>query len=251
MCYYSRNGISIYCGDCRDILPDFVFPFFDLVIADPNYGITSLYWDVRNLEWLAAVEPTLVPNASLWCFGSFRMFLDVGPKILKRGWKLGQDLVWEKHNGSNFHSDRFKRVHEYPVQFYRGKWEEVYKDPVKTNDATARSVRRKKRPPHMGDIGSSRYVSEDGGPRLMRSVIRVRSCHGYAVHPTQKPVGIIRPLIQYSCPPEGVLVDPTMGSGSTLVAAAKLDRRAVGIEIDESLCEIAAKRLENIDDERD
>ena len=77
----------------------------------------------------------------------------------------------------------------------------------------------------------------------MTSVLYERSCHGYAEHPTQKPLGILRTLIEYSCPPSGVVLDLFAGSGSTLVAAAENGCRAIGIEIEEKYCEIAAKRL--------
>jgi len=82
----------------------------------------------------------------------------------------------------------------------------------------------------------------DGGPRLMRSVIQVRSSHGYAENETQKPVGILTPLIEYGCPPGGLVLDPFMGSGSTLIAARDSGRRAIGIDIREDQCEIAARR---------
>jgi len=160
-------------------------------------------------------------------------------------WRQSQEIVWEKHNGSNFHADRFKRVHELIVQLYKRDtaWEEVYKKPVFTNDATARTLRRKRRPPHTGDIGVGPYQSHDGGPRLMTSVLYERSCHGYAEHPTQKPLGILRTLIEYSCPPGGTVLDLFAGSGSTLVAASAQGCKAIGIEIEEKYCEIAARRL--------
>lgn len=88
-----------------------------------------------------------------------------------------------------------------------------------------------------------RVRREDGGPRLMRSVLQVRSEHGRAVHPTQKPLGILRPLIQYSCSIDGTMLDPFAGSGSTLLAARELGRRAIGIEAREDYCEAAVKRL--------
>ena len=76
----------------------------------------------------------------------------------------------------------------------------------------------------------------------MRSVIPVRSTHGYADNETQKPVGILTPLIAYGCPPGGLVLDPFAGSGSTLVAAKTLGIRAVGIEVREDQCEAAALR---------
>jgi len=164
-------------------------------------------------------------------------------EFTRLGWKFAQDLVWEKQNGSSFHSDRFKRVHEHLVQWYRGEWGEVYKSPVVTLGHTAKTTRRKSRPPHTGNIGAASYVSEDGGPRLMRSIIFAPNCHGHAVHPTQKPVEIIDPLLRYSVAAGQIVLDPFAGSGSTLVAAKQLGRRAIGIEIDEKYCELAAKRL--------
>lgn len=76
----------------------------------------------------------------------------------------------------------------------------------------------------------------------MRSVIAVRSAHGYATNETQKPVGILTPLIEYGCPPGGLVLDPFMGSGSTLIAARDSGRHAIGIDIREDQCEAAAER---------
>lgn len=240
--YYQDDLVTLYHGDCRAVLASaWVGELVDLIVADPPYGDTSLSWDHHVEGWLSYCRPRLQPHGSLWCFGSLRFFMAAD----FRGWKLAQELVWEKHNGSNFHADRFRRVHELAAQFYsdRTRWEQVWKAPVTTPDATARTVRRKERTPHTGEIANSTYVSEDGGPRLMRSVLRVRSCHGGAEHPTQKPVGIIDPLLEYSLKPGGVVLDPFAGSGSTLVAAKLRGARAVGIEIDERYCEVAARRL--------
>jgi site-specific DNA-methyltransferase (adenine-specific) len=112
-----------------------------------------------------------------------------------------------------------------------------------TADATARQVRRKARPPHTGYVEQSSYSSEDGGPRLMRSVMLVRSMHGRAIHPTEKPVGILDPLIRYACPPGGTILDCFAGSGSTAEAARLTGRKAVLIEADERHCELIARRM--------
>ena len=244
--YFEDRGATIYLGDCREILPALALGgAVDLVLADPPYGDTSLDWDVRDLRWLAVAGPLLAAHGSVWCFGSLRMFMAQAAGIDALGWRLAQDVVWEKHNGSGSAADRFKRVHEGVAQLYPAgsQWNRVYKSPVTTPDAVAKQVRRKKRPQHWGEIGEAHYQSEDGGPRLMRSVIYARSCHGYADHPTQKPVEVLRPLIEYSCPPGGLVLDPTMGAGSTLIAARQLSRGAIGIEIDEGHCESAARRL--------
>lgn len=236
--YYEADGVTIYHGDCRGLL-DELSAGVQVAIVDPPYGDTSLDWDTVVEGWVGLVA---VPQ--VWCFGSLRFWLAQGAAFEAAGWKYAQELVWEKHNGSSFHADRFRRVHELIVHWYRGDWGSLYHEPPKTADATARTIRRKKRPPHTGHIEKSAYVSEDGGPRLQRSVIPVRSCHGHAQHPTQKPVGIVGPLVENSSQPGDLVLDPFMGSGSTLVAAKELGRRAVGIEIEEQYCEVAARRLD-------
>lgn len=74
-------------------------------------------------------------------------------------------------------------------------------------------------------------------------VLRARNLHARAVHPTEKPVGIIVRLLECSLRPGGVALDPFAGSGSTLVAAKLRGARAIGIEIEERYCEVAVKRL--------
>ena len=237
--YFEQGGVTLYHGDCRDILPELTA---DLVVADPPYGETALEWDTRVDGWQELV--TVDPGGSMWVFGSLRSLL--GSIDDFDGWSFVQEIIWEKHNGSNFLVDRFRRVHEIITHWrpsYRT-WSDVYKDPQFTHDAVRRQIRSKGRPAHMGRIERTPFVSDDGGPRHMRSVIPVRSCHGYAIHPTQKPIGILTPIISYSCPPGGTVLDPFAGSGSTQDAARLIGRRAIGIEIDERWCEAAARRLE-------
>lgn len=177
--YFDDGQITIFNADCRDILPTLDAGSVDLILADPPYSETSLAWDALVDGWLPMVERVLNASGSLWCFGSFKSFM-LTRDDFAQGWKHAQEIVWEKHNGSIFHADRFRRVHELFVQFYptRNRWSEVYKNPQFTNDATKQTLRRKTRPAHSGNIGDSVYVSQDGGPKLMRSVQYVRSCHG-------------------------------------------------------------------------
>lgn len=237
--------VEIIIGDCREILRSMPDESVDCVLTDPPYGETSLEWDRWQCGWAAEARRVLKKSGSMWCFGSMRMFLDHIEEFA--GWKLAQDVVWEKHNGSGFHADRFKRVHENALQFYRddAAWAEVYKAPQFTNDATARTVRRKGRPAHMGHIEASAYVSEDGGPRLMRSVIYCRSEHGRAIHPTQKPLDVIEPLLLFACPEGGTVLDCFAGSGSIGLAAKRSGRNAILIEAREGFARAAKRRIED------
>jgi site-specific DNA-methyltransferase (adenine-specific) len=238
--------MTILTGDCRDLMSD--HGPFDLILADPPYGDTSLAWDRRVDGWLPLARGALKPSGSLWVFGSLRSFMTTARTFADAGFVYVQEIVWEKQNGSSFHADRFKRVHELAVQFRRADvpWSTVYNEVQTTADATARTVRRKKRPPHTGHIEAGHYVSEDGGPRLMRSVIYARNCHGTAIHPTEKPSGLIEILIRTSCPPGGLVGDWFAGSGAAGEACRLTGRRYLGCEIDADMADRARARIASV-----
>lgn len=236
--------MTILVGDCRSVMPGHA-PF-DLIIADPPYGDTSLEWDRRVNGWPEVARNCLRQTGSMWVFGSLRFFMESHETFKAAGWKYAQEIVWEKHNGSGFHADRFKRVHELAVQFYRADtpWGSVFNDVQVTPDAVARTVKRKKgRPAHMGKIDARPYCSLDGGPRIMRSVIFMPSMHGKAIHPTEKPSSLLEILIRTSCLPNGLVGDFFAGSGSAGEACAMAERRYVGCEIDKQMAESAQNRL--------
>jgi len=242
--YFVDDNVALYLGDCREVLPALGVTA-DLVLADPPYGETSLAWDRWPDGWLDAAAKCA---NSLWCFGSLRMFGEHWAEFCA-SWKFSHDVVWEKHNGSGFTADRFKRVHEQPVHWYRGDWGQLYRDVPRIaakdpSDRYTRRARGTQAAPHMRVINDAPFTQD--GTRLMRSVIQVPSMKGRAIHPTEKPLGILDPLIRYACPPDGLVIDPFAGSGSTLDAARQSGRRAIGIEGFEPYAEKAARRLEQL-----
>ncbi len=238
--------VSLITGDCRQVMGRRAF---DMILADPPYGDTSIVWDKRVSGWLPVAYAALKKTGSMWVFGSMRFFMLTHSDFRRAGFRVAQDVVWEKHNGSNFLADRFRRVHEHAVQFIRKdtKWGDVYNDPQVTMNAVARTVtRNKSRPPHLGAHGPSTYESEDGGPKLMRSVIAMRSCHGRAIHPTEKPVELLSILIRTSCPAKGLVGDFFAGSGSGGEASAGCGRRYLGSELDEKMAQAARDRINQL-----
>ncbi|MFY7065951.1 DNA-methyltransferase [Nocardiopsis changdeensis] len=242
--YYEDPHTQLYVGDCRDVLPALELQA-DCVIADPPYGETSLAWDRWPDGWL---EVAAIVAPALWCFGSMRMFLKHHSEYTAAGWKLAQDVVWEKHNGPGFQTDRFRRVHEIATHWYRGAWGDVHHEvPRIISGEHRRTIRRSEYgPAQYGSRGPSADVRD--GTVLARSVLYAKSMQRSAIHPTEKPVkGLLEHLVSYSVPPGGLVVDPFAGSGSTLVAAREMGRQAVGVEASEEYCEAAAKRLSAID----
>jgi site-specific DNA-methyltransferase (adenine-specific) len=248
------TGLQLYHGDCRDILPALGIQA-DLIVADPPFGETSLDWDRWPTGWLKVAA---AHSNSMWCFGSQRMFFDHLDEF-RADWTLSQDVighddngrpitgdvnvVWEKHNGTGFAKDRFKRVHEHALFWYRGPWAAQHQDTPKSayTGPDKHDRARTSRTPHTGEIGACQY--EDNGTRLMRSVIKVKSVRG-GINETEKPLPLLEPLIHYACPPGGLIVDPMAGSCSVLEVARLMGRPAIGIEKRESQCEAAARRLD-------
>lgn len=235
--YYADEYVTLYHGDALELLP--LLPRADAIVTDPPYGETSLDWDMWPTGW-PALAALVAPQ--MWCFGSMRMFLDKREDLA--GWKLAQDVVWEKHNGSGFDSDRFKRVHEHALHFYRGEWSALHREPQKVAGVarpSARIASGGESAKHRRDIERTGYEYTDD--RLQRSVIWAKSCHGYAVNETQKPEAIVLPLLQYSVPPGGLVIDCFAGSGTTGSVARKTGRCAILIEKREAQCRAIVERL--------
>ncbi|MEU4360285.1 DNA methyltransferase [Promicromonospora sp. NPDC023987] len=236
--YFSDQDVTLYLGDVAEVLP--TLGTFDAVVTDPPYGETSLDWDVYPVGW-----PQLVSDhaSSMWCFGSMRMFLDHVDDFA--GWRMSQDVIWNKGAGTSPATDRFRRVHEHVLHFYRGPWRDTHHDTPRVQImGRARSSRSSSGPgpsTHAG-YGPSAWV--DNGTRLIESVIHApKDRTGKATNPTAKPVGLLELLITYCTPPGAMVLDPFAGSGSTAVAARHIGRRAVLVEKREEQCEAVAQRL--------
>jgi site-specific DNA-methyltransferase (adenine-specific) len=240
-------SVEIILGDCREVMREVPGGTgrFDCIIADPPYGETALDWDRLCDGWERVAERSLKKTGSLWIFGSFRFLMRSMPSIESAGLRHAQEIVWEKHNGSAMHADRFKRVHEFVVQFYRrdAAWAEVYNDVQYTAAAVKRQVRRKQGPAHVGKIGAGNYGTEEGGPRIMRSVIYCPSPRHNGIHPTEKPTALLETLIRTSCPPNGLIGDFFAGGGSCALAARNTGRNYLGTEIRSDYHAAAIDRL--------
>ena len=239
--YFTDGQVSLYVGDCREVLPALGVTA-DLVLADPPYGETSLEWDKWPDGWPKVAASV---SRSMWCFGSLRMFLGHAGEFDVAGWKLSHDAVMEKSAGAGPSKDRLRRVHETITHWYRGPWRDVYHvTPRLPHDGPNVGSRANGAVPHLTGGERTLRTWTDDGARYARTVLRAKANRGHLhIHPNQKPVHVLELLIAYACPPGGLVIAPFAGSGSDLEAARHLGRRAIGIEADEATAEKAARRL--------
>jgi DNA modification methylase len=193
--YYEQDGITIYHGDCRELIPS--IPRVDAIITDPPYGIG---FAAQPTKWqrLAGKLPEAWDNSPA-VFAS--ALVDLSPIV----------VLW---GGNHF-----------TLPSSRG-WLSWYKP-----DA----------PPSMGHFELA-WTNLD---RVTRQIsCSISQTNGERLgHPTQKPEAVMRWTIMQVAPEAQLILDPFMGSGTTLRAAKDLGKQAIGIEIDERYCEMAAKRL--------
>jgi len=238
--YWQDDHIQLYHGDMREVLPDLAVQA-DIVVADPPYEETEQPWDQWPDGW---VDVAATATRSMWCFGSLRMFFEHLAEF--DAWKPSQDVIWEKTCGTSMRADRFGRIHESIVHWYRGRWSDLYVAPPREKHYGPDKGTKRNPGSRMGHWGHERpgdVLHHDDGTRLIRSVMRAPNLRGRGIHRNEKPVGILTPLIEYACPPGGLVLDPFAGSGSTLEAARLTGRRAIGIERHEPYAEAAARRL--------
>ncbi|HEY2763379.1 MAG TPA: site-specific DNA-methyltransferase [Pseudonocardiaceae bacterium] len=246
--YYSDEYVTLYHGDCRAVLPvlttDGARP--DAAVVDPPYGETSATWDRWPDGWVDAVGAALPASATLWCFGSARMFWDRRDDFA--AWKFAQEQLWVKTKGSGPASrDRLAKVHEWAYQFYRGNWGALHHEWERVpHDGPNNGVKSKSLGTSHHTGGARERAWTDDGTRHPRSVTYiVESKPPYRGRPSEKPLVTIIPLVRECTPVGGLVLDCFAGSGTTGVAAKSIGRRAVLIEGDEAACEQAAIRFAN------
>ncbi|XAI95842.1 DNA methylase N-4/N-6 [Microcystis phage Mae-JY24] len=198
--YYDQDGITIYHGDCREILPH--LPQVDLVLTDPPYG-RCLETDYSSLRRCTRMYRPIHGDSEVFdpsCFLKHPC-LFFGANHFAHRLPPGTWHVWDKRETakSNLFADFevwWTSWKSGPSRIFRYQW--------------VCGVHPGSRPENIK-------------------------------HPTVKPLPLMIYVMQSA--PSGVVLDPFMGSGTTLVAAKQLGRRAIGIEIDEEYCRIAVERL--------
>jgi DNA modification methylase len=234
--YYERNGITIYCGDCLEIMP-ILEPPFDAIIADWPYGTTACSWDsVIPLEPLWKECKRLSDTAILFGAQPFTSKLIIS----NLDW-FKYCLVWEKTNAGDFMlaQKRPRMLHEDICIFGNGAT--IYNPQMESGKPYVDKPR--KRTHRIVNSSMPKLGIENRGTRYPSSIQKFSNGNNKIDHPAQKPEPLMAYLVRTYTKPGDLILDNTMGSGTTLLAAQNESRRAVGIEISEEYCQVAVERL--------
>ncbi|MDX1922860.1 MAG: site-specific DNA-methyltransferase [Alphaproteobacteria bacterium] len=244
------NGIYLYQQDCFELMDKIAQKYpdgcFDMVFADPPYflsngGITCHAgkmvkvdkgkWDKSkgaeknhefNLDWLSRCQKLLKPNGTIWVSGTMHAIYSIGFAMQQLGFKMLNDIVWEKPNPPPNLACRY------------------FTHSTETVLWAAKNAKSK----HYFDYD---FMKSENDGKQMKSVWRIlppdKSEKLHGKHPTQKPVSLIERCILASTKEDNFVFDPFAGSSTTGVAAINTGRRFCGVEKEKEFVDLSIKRL--------
>jgi site-specific DNA-methyltransferase (adenine-specific) len=241
-----KHDITIYQADCLEILAALPENHVDLIFADPPYflsngGITCHAgrmvsvdkggWDRSrgpdanhefNRAWLAACQRVLKPNGTIWVSGTSHVIHSVGFAMQQLGFKLLNDISWVKPNPPPNLSCRY------------------FTHATETIIWAAKDLKSK----HKFHYQAMR---QEAGGKQMKSVWNIRPPEPeekrFGKHPTQKPLALLDRILRASSDPGDLILDPFSGSGTTVLAAFRLSRNAIGCELSGESLSLSLRRI--------
>ncbi len=289
--------IRLYHGNCLELLDAIAAKYpdgrFDAIFADPPYflsngGITCHAgkmvkvdkgdWDVSrgpelnhefNTEWLRRCQRVLKPNGTIWVTGTHHVIFSIGYALQQLGFKILNDIAWEKPNPPPNLSCRYfthstetilwaakdaKSKHVFNYQEMRKVTGKQMKTVWRSHSlqSTVPSPQSDKR----SSTVDSGLVTRDPAPPSVDSERTPAPDNIWTLaapgndekrlgrHPTQKPVALVERCLLASTNEGDLVLDPFLGNGTTAVAAIRLKRGCVGVELDLAYISIAAKRVD-------
>ncbi|MHC5268421.1 DNA-methyltransferase [Enterococcus sp. LJL98] len=248
---YEDNLITLIQANTLEKLKEFDDNSIDVIMTDPpfflsNGGITCQNGKMVSVdkgEWdklesmsmeefytkiLLEFKRILKKDGSLWLFGTMHNIYTLGYLLNKFEFKIMNNITWQKTNPApNLGCRMFTHSTE-----------------------TILWAKQNRKSKHYFNY---RLMKEQNGGKQMKDVWTTsttrKSEKVHGKHPTQKPLEIMERMIEASTNEESIILDPFVGSGTTLIAAKKLKRRAIGIDIEQDFLEIAVKRIEDIKNE--
>ena len=244
------SEVKLYNGDCLIEINNISDKSIDCIICDLPYGTTACSWDIVipfDKLW-EQYNRIIKDNGAIILFGQepFSSYMRISNI---KNYKY--DLIWEKESFTNFMQvkKRFGKTTENISIFYKEQPTynpQMYKHNGKpvSNKYSEKSKRFKSITAANSNGNLSLYEYKDNGLRYPKDILKFNRVNKRDVqHPTQKPIELLEYLIKTFSNEGDLILDNTMGSGSTGVACANTNRNFIGIEMNEEYFNIASNRI--------
>lgn len=241
----SNPSIQLLRGDCIELMKTLPDNSIDMVLTDPPYGTTACKWDsIIDLPdmWLG-INRVLKPSGAAVLFAQTPFDKVLGVSNIKN---LRYEIIWEKTSATgHLNAKRMPmKAHENILVFYK-------KLPTYNPQKTTGHAKKESKTGvvHLSECyGEEKrkpfYSSTDRYPRSVQLFPTDKQT--LSLHPTQKPVALMEYLIKTYTNEGETVLDFTMGSGTTGVAAKNLNRSFIGIELDQSYFKTAFNRIQGV-----
>jgi len=251
----AKAEMSVFVGDCLEVMRRLPDASVDLVFADPPYNLqlsgavltrpdetavsavledwdkfdTFRAYDMFTQAWLEEARRLLKPDGTIWVIGSYHNIYRVGTILQNTGFWMLNDIIWRKTNPMpNFRGRRFTNAHEILLWAAR--------------DAKSRYTFNYE---SMKTLNDDIQMRSDWLLPICNGGERIKD-QGNKAHPTQKPEALLARVLMASTNPGDLVLDPFFGTGTTGAVAKKLHRRFIGIEREESYAAIARNRIRKV-----
>lgn len=267
--WHAQNGrAALFLGDSLDVMSRWPDECVDAIVTSPEYADQRRYGHGADtapevyadtfLPYLDAMRRLLKPTGSLMLnLGVIMRRGEESPwadEVLDRarstGWKLLHRTIWQKSNPLPLsHPPYLTIAHEWV--FWLAKTTDVYRGyDADTRRPHAEASLRRINDPYMrskderyAKRGKANALHPDGAKPTTVFTCAVGSTRGIK-HPAPMAMDLAQYLVSLSCPPGGVVLDPFVGSGTTVIAAVQRHRRGIGIDLNEEYLREASMRLE-------
>ena len=235
------NGSALFNADCMDILPLIPDKSVQLILADLPYGTTACKWDsIIPLESLWKEYKRIIKDNGAIVLTASQPFTT---KLISSNYEMFRyEWIWEKTLFSNFALVKKQpaKLHENILVFY--KKQPIYNPQMQEGKPYTDKPRKRTMGVINDAIGMKKEI-ENKGERFPSSIQKYSNGNNKTIHPTQKPLELIKYLIKTYSNENDMVLDNTMGVGTTCLGAKELNRRFIGIEKEVKYYELAVGRV--------
>jgi site-specific DNA-methyltransferase (adenine-specific) len=258
--FYKNDLVTLYEGDCLNVIPTLPDRSIDMIFADPPYnlsngGITCQAgrmvsvnkgeWDKSQgieqdhafaLQWLEVCRQVLKDDGTIWVSGTMHNIYSVGFALQQLGYKLLNEICWFKPNASpNLSTRYFTHSHETVIWAAKSqKSRHKFNYDIMKQLAGGKQMRSLWMDIELEDKPQDIWpISTPSKPEKI-----------FGKHPTQKPLALLERIILASTDLRDIILDPFTGSSTTGIAAVRLGRRFIGIDTNTEYLDLSVKRLE-------